>query len=163
MCAQQCDAPPVGGGPRGFIERSCWQWKGFGMRAVAGRSGMGRPRRARPPPTRPFQQPASATQRLVLCHEHPRWRPQAACPGAINRTTQLTGYRVTQTAVGGFHRCGERRFPAAVGPGGPGWLPTLGSHRSGRACINASGSSADSFTSRGRSLWLSHRVTWTSG
>ncbi len=32
-----------------------------------------------------------------------------------------------------------------VGPGGPGWLPTQVSHRSGRAHISASGSSDDGF------------------
>jgi len=35
------------------------------------------------------------------------------------------------------------------------------SHRSGRACINASGSSTDRFALRNRSPWLSDRVTWT--
>src|ERR1700730_2134920 len=38
---------------------------------------------------------------------------------------------------------------AAVAPGDPGWLPTQGSHRSGRAHWSASGSSEHGFTTRG--------------
>ena len=34
---------------------------------------------------------------------------------AIKQTTLLTGYQVTQTAVGGFHRCGEGQFLRAGG------------------------------------------------
>src|SRR6516164_10259792 len=47
----------------------------------------------------------------------------------------------------------------------PGWVALVvarqGSHGPGRACINASGSSADSLAIPQGSAWLSERVPWT--
>ena len=56
--------------------------------------------------SRPSQRPAFVTHdgySLVTNAIH--CTQPTACPGAINRTTQLIGCRVTETAVGGFDRC----------------------------------------------------------